>query len=131
MDGPASRRYSQRMLSQWQLWGAFSVLDHLPERAFVSDVLVYDRLIIPVPVEGEDARWVRRDPERQRIFLNVLKDGNPGRVVEIPWNNDHREVRKSRLAAQLAGRCLDNAARAESGHAGPGNYQGCLKGLRP
>jgi hypothetical protein len=91
------------MLSQWQLWGAFSVLDHLPERAFVSDVLVYDRLIIPVPVEGEDARWVRRDPERQRIFLNVLKDGNPGRVVEIPWNNDHREVRKSRLAAQLAG----------------------------
>jgi hypothetical protein len=32
-----------------ELWGTFSVKDHLRERAFVAEVLLYDRLVIPRP----------------------------------------------------------------------------------
>ncbi len=30
------------------LWGCYSVADHLEPRAFVADLLLYDRLVIPV-----------------------------------------------------------------------------------
>jgi hypothetical protein len=30
-------------------WGAFSVRDHINSAPFVSEVLLYDRLIVPIP----------------------------------------------------------------------------------
>lgn len=54
-----------------ELWGTFSVTDHRRRRAFIADVLLYDRLAIPIP-DGVDEwnRWERsgRDPERQPGF---------------------------------------------------------------
>ena len=32
-----------------EVWGTFSVADHLREQAFVADILLYDRLVILVP----------------------------------------------------------------------------------
>lgn len=41
-----------------ELWGTFSVADHLRERAFVAEILLYDRLVIPVPPDDEErGRW--------------------------------------------------------------------------
>jgi hypothetical protein len=41
-----------------ELWGTFSVRDHLEPRAFVADVLLYDRIVVPTLPDGDDpASW--------------------------------------------------------------------------
>lgn len=42
------------------LWGTFSVADHLRRRPFVADVLLYDRLIVPVPDGDDEVQRLRR-----------------------------------------------------------------------
>lgn len=60
-----------------RLWGCYSVVDHLEPRAFVADLLLYDRLVVPVPSTAADAagcwdpKW---DPDRQRRLLDILGD---------------------------------------------------------
>jgi hypothetical protein len=58
------------------LWGCYSVGDHLERRAFVADLLLYDRLVVPVPAEDDRARWDEFgwQPDRQEILLDVLGD---------------------------------------------------------
>jgi hypothetical protein len=67
-----------------ELWGTFSVNDHRRRRAFVADVLLYDRLAIPIP-DGKDEvkRWEQqgRDPARQARLIKKLGT----RAVPIPW----------------------------------------------
>jgi hypothetical protein len=57
-----------------ELWGTFSVRDHLVDRAFVADVLLYDRLVIPTlpehtPETGWPASWKLA---KQRALLGDL-----------------------------------------------------------
>lgn len=79
-----------------ELWGTFSVRDHLRERPFVAEVLLYDRLMIPRPTtlkeeepgpgeEDEVTRWRRQgwQPERLRELLDILGEGDL--AVELPW----------------------------------------------
>ena len=84
----------------WQLWGTFSVVDHLRPDAFVSDVLVYNRLVVPVPPDDavdawEQARW---EPGRQRTILDILRDGDQRRVEEIPWGPERREEYQAQIS---------------------------------
>jgi hypothetical protein len=56
-----------------RLWGCYSVADHLEPRAFVADLLLYDRLVIPTPAADDLDRWEARwDPDRQRRLLDIL-----------------------------------------------------------
>jgi hypothetical protein len=56
-----------------RLWGCYSVADHLEPRAFVADLLLYDRLVVPVPSKDDLARWEERwDPARQQRLLAIL-----------------------------------------------------------
>jgi hypothetical protein len=82
-----------------QQWGTYSVKDHDRERAFVADVLLYDKLIIPrpateeelraegsdKPIEDQMQRWRRKrwNPKRQRELLDIL--GEFDLAIEIPW----------------------------------------------
>jgi hypothetical protein len=56
------------------LWSAFAVKDHLIERAFVADVLLYDRLVIPTKPDNIDANhWPSSwDLTRQKHILEIL-----------------------------------------------------------
>jgi hypothetical protein len=61
------------------VWGTFSVHDHLHDEAFLREVLVFDRLVIPYPdpeTPGEWARWERPDPSDLSVTWNpgLLKD---------------------------------------------------------
>jgi hypothetical protein len=38
-------------------WGALSVKDHLDARALTAEVLLYDRLIVPEPAQGDLKYW--------------------------------------------------------------------------
>jgi hypothetical protein len=80
-------------------WGTFSVKDHLRPRAFVAEVLLYDKLVVPRPAtneelydesqrepgESQETRWIRKrwDPIRQRELLDILGEFNL--AVELPW----------------------------------------------
>jgi hypothetical protein len=56
-----------------RLWGCHSVADHLEPRAFVADLLLYDRLVIPTPAPDDWDRWEKRwDPDRQARLLEIL-----------------------------------------------------------
>src|SRR5947208_12530198 len=88
-------------------WGTFSVRDHLTEAPFVSDVLLYDRLISPVPPadKSEDAFWVEFEPERQQHCLDILKvknDENDGLALTVPWDASKRNRFKNRMSVASA-----------------------------
>jgi hypothetical protein len=85
------KRRLLRAVGRWgvsfQTWGMFSVTDHLGQRAFVADVVLYDRLVIPVPDAEERKRWtdLGRRPdvlERKLDILEELADRPEDSVVE-------------------------------------------------
>ena len=83
-------------------WGSFSVRDHLKEQAFVAELLLYDRLVIPVPPpnnEGEWRRWARNTwkPDRQAELLQILgKD----LCVRLPWTKELRHQHRTYLGTR-------------------------------
>lgn len=67
-------------------WGAFSVMDHNDPTGVAPDVLLYDRLVFPVPAtQVERDRWEREGwhPERQEELLRALGD----LAVTAGWNS--------------------------------------------
>ncbi len=75
---------------KYEMWGTFSVMDHLRAGAFLAEVIMYDRLVIPIPPDPERAenpedrvfaeqQWKRWEevekwnPKRQKILLDILK----------------------------------------------------------
>jgi hypothetical protein len=114
----------------WELWGTYSVGDHLRKHAFVADILLYDRLVIPIPPEsdsGEQQRW--RDmgwvPDRQFHLLELL---GKERAIRVPWTNSHRQswelryrdalsaqrrgLEKAKLRSQMADAAATDVTRA-------------------
>lgn len=81
----------------FETWGTFSVTDHLADRAFVADVLLYDRLVIPVPDDRERERWERlgRAPDVLDRKLTILEEPSRRRPKDSPvrrveWTEDFR-----------------------------------------
>src|SRR5215469_12776658 len=94
-----------------ELWGTFSVKDHCLPGAFVAEVLLYDKLIIPVlptkkdglsaeSAEAEWDRWSRAgwDPARQAELTKVLGES----AVLIPWTTDLQRAWKARMESESA-----------------------------
>lgn len=67
-------------------WGAFSVIDHRDAARMACDVLLYDRLIFPIPVENARADWVARDwdPSERLRQLGPL-------AIRAEWSERHHE----------------------------------------
>jgi len=74
-----------------QLWGTFSVRDHIDTRALVADVLLYDRLMIPCPPPSDEAykEWIDRGwkPKTQARILRQIE----GLYEPVFWNGERRE----------------------------------------
>src|SRR5215207_1630838 len=92
-------------------WGTFAVNDHTGPRPFVTDVLLYDRLVVPYPhSDSERVRWHEAGWQPQRLddWLNVLsvydEDEQPeGLAIIVPWDEQKREVFNTRFrSAQSA-----------------------------
>jgi hypothetical protein len=92
-----------------ETWGTYSVRDHLVQRAFVADVMLYDRLVLPVPPlepdEEHQREWKRWEgegwePHRQTELLGLL-----GPIAyPVPWGSTMRtEWERKWIAAQIAG----------------------------
>lgn len=96
-------------------WGSFSVADHQAGGKLVTDVLTYDRLVLPFPPDdAERDRWRTRgwDPELLDARLEQLGD----RAIKVPWDQYRREQfstsiqRVSALAADAETAIPTNAA---------------------
>ena len=96
-----------------EVWGTYSVRDHLAAQPWVADVLLYDRLVIPVPPrEGtaeHKAEWQRWEaagwqPGVQQELTQILGD----RAVCVPWDASMQAFwrdlwEKERVASFLTG----------------------------
>lgn len=81
-----------------QVWGTFSVKDHCDPGAFVAEVMLYDRLVIPIPPDaGERARWDSQhwDPARLDTILEILGD----RAFPVKWDASREASWRSRYEA--------------------------------
>lgn len=79
-----------------QRWGAFSVRDHKDAAALAADVLLYDRLLFPVPPnEDERKRWRSEgwDPDLQESRLDVL--GDLAKTME--WDTNRQQTYSKEL----------------------------------
>jgi hypothetical protein len=74
-----------------EVWGAYSVRDHLEPQPWAADVLLYDRLLVPVPQRLDEpegsAEWLRWTvkgwkPERQKELLSIIGEA----AQPITWN---------------------------------------------
>ena len=82
-------------------WGTFSVDDHNHTEKLIEDVLLYDRLVFPVPPdEGEKKRWRSEgwQPDVQEERLADLGD----RAIRVPWDRFRRDQFADRMAAVRA-----------------------------
>jgi hypothetical protein len=70
-------------------WGAFSVIDHKDYQKLATEVLIYDRLLVPMPMDWDLERWEKEewDPEGLKLKLEGLGD------IAIPanWDQDRQK----------------------------------------
>jgi hypothetical protein len=94
--------------------GVFAVDSHVVPEAFVREVLLYDRLLIPRPPQDEPAewdRWVREgwDPARQQHLLAILgTDEEPASsgstlAYAVDWNEEWRGAWREHWAHRQSG----------------------------
>jgi len=113
-----------------QVWGTFSVKDHCNPNAFVAEVMLYDRLVIPVPPQNdhkEQVRWREMgwEPDRLTVLLRILGE----RAFVVEWDAQIQEQWKSRYdagtdVAQKTGDWAFAATRTELTNGLPKNVTG-------
>jgi hypothetical protein len=62
---------------EWELWGTFSVGDHLRANSFVAELLLYDRLVVPVPPQEGGAEWSGPIADELAPLPHLLGRGDP------------------------------------------------------
>jgi hypothetical protein len=71
-------------------WGTLSVRDHLDTRGVVSDLVLYDRLVFPVPPDQEErVRWDEHGWKPELLDARLEQLG-ADLAVEAPWNEERR-----------------------------------------
>src|SRR4051794_14299976 len=81
-------------------------------RAFVADLLLYDRLIVPVPTEDDMARWQERwQPARQKTLLEIAAPF----VERVPWDISMRDEFTREFSPATAASEIDSISRHAAG----------------
>lgn len=79
-------------------WGTFSVIDHKNPSAFIPEILLYDRLVIPVPSNEKDRiTWTDNGwaPDLLEERLKVLGDV----AIESRWDETLQKEFQNRMQA--------------------------------
>ena len=82
-------------------WGTFSVNDHNDIEKLIADVLLFDRLVFPVPPDdSKDTRifWKPWNPEVQEKRLAMIGE----RVIRVPWDSQRRDQFDDRMSTVKA-----------------------------
>jgi len=92
-----------------QFWGCYAVTDHLQHNAFVADVLLFDRLVIPVPPKNDPAALRPWEHEWRQDEQGKLLEILGGIAYPVPWTSKFRAQFRDQWSAGLA-TGLDTAA---------------------
>jgi hypothetical protein len=96
-----------------QLWGCYAVNDHLQKNAFVADVLLFERLVIPVPPQDDPEAlqpWKENwRADEQQDLLDILG----GIAYQVPWSSVLRDRFQDEWSASRATVELDTLADEE------------------
>jgi hypothetical protein len=94
---PLSQAQEKQM--SFERWGSISVDDHVDTQALVANILLYDRLVIPV-MSGQADRdergyWISKgwDPALQSKRIDQLEE----LAVPRPWSKTRREAFRTRV----------------------------------
>ena len=87
-----------------EIWGTYSVKDHMAPEAFLADLMFYDRLVLPVPEPDAESEWEKRGwgPARQAAFIEELEKSS--RVKAIPWAIGTWDRERDEFAKRMAAR---------------------------
>jgi hypothetical protein len=94
-----------------EVWAGFSVRDHCLQRAYVAELLLYDRLIIPAPppTDPNDPEspwdpeavgyWTRANwnPDKLRSVVRRLRNPKYDRVTVVDWDKSLRQRWKRQM----------------------------------
>jgi hypothetical protein len=70
-------------------WGAFSVVDHKDARKLSSDVLLYDRLVLPTPTDWDRERWVKKNWDPEGLDRRIAQLGDA--AIPATWDLDRQK----------------------------------------
>lgn len=101
-----------------EVWATYSVTDHLNPRALAADIMLFDRLVFPVPQTAEIKfeqtapdgrgpvvwsrnpqeweRWKSWNPDAQESLLELLAPV----VRKVSWDTAHQEAWRKEFAAR-------------------------------
>jgi hypothetical protein len=94
-----------------EVWAGFSVRDHCLPRAYVAELLLYDRLIIPAPppTDPDDPEspwdpdavgyWTRANwnPDKLQSVVRRLRNPKYDRVTVVAWDKSLRQRWKRQM----------------------------------
>ena len=84
-----------------QRWAAFSVKAHRDLGSLAADVLLYDRIILPVPEnDAEYDRWVLAKWAPDKLAPLVVQAA--GHIIAVPWTAQLQQEWKTRWDAMKA-----------------------------
>jgi hypothetical protein len=84
-----------------QRWAAFSVKAHRDPGSLAADILLYDRIILPVPEDdAEYDRWVRRNWAPDQLAPLAVQAA--GHIISVPWTAQLRQEWRTRWDAMKA-----------------------------
>ncbi len=84
-----------------QRWAAFSVKAHRDLGSLAADILLYDRIILPVPENDEEYdRWVLADWAPDKLAPLVVQAA--GHIIAVPWTAQLQQEWKTRWDAMKA-----------------------------
>src|SRR5215212_8172400 len=85
--GPANFNLEPRR--QW--WGVYSVRAHMDMRALAREILLYDRLVLPVPEDLDEAdRWDDQGWDTRQLDYVAKHLGDL--VHLVPWSHEMRSA---------------------------------------
>lgn len=91
-------------------WGALSVRDHVSNAPLVTEVLLYDRLIVPVPDPDDnlaESNWHTQGWQPELLhqcldLIGVKTDTNDGLALTVPWGNSKRARFRTKMSMAAA-----------------------------
>src|SRR4051794_538491 len=112
-------------------WGVFSVIDHKNDVGLATELLLYDKIAVPTPMDerGDDwKRWERAGWEPERLMKVVERLKGAGLVEETTWDLDRQKnwqqefekakARINRISAEIQAGIDQRVAEARARSAG-------------
>jgi hypothetical protein len=77
-----------------QRWGVFSVIDHKDEIRLATELMLYDKIVVPTPIgdDGEDwKRWREKKWEPEHLMEIIRRPNLKDLFIEAKWDLERQK----------------------------------------